>query len=335
MDFVYNTSYNNAEMDKKYIFRLFNVLVILLLLVLLVPAQPGQAQSYSAYDLIAAVNDLRAQNGLTAYTVDSGLMAYAQTHADYMASTGLITHVRADGSRPRDLGLQENIAMGSNYSPSDVIYTMWTDAAHWNNLVGVPGGTIGGGVAQQGSFIYYSMVIRPDNSVPPPTANPNAPPVNPNATAGAPQDFSAVTTSTPMPDGSVVHPVQFGQSLWAIAIAYNLKIDAILEMNGLPANSVIQSGQLLIMQLPYTVTPTPTITSTNPPVTRTPTMTATPKTPTPTRTITPTLTPTPKPFLPEISMAPKTKQILGLSMVVVCAAGLLFVTVAAFLKKKS
>src|SRR5512141_1267802 len=42
--------------------------------------------------LIAAVNDLRAARGLAPYTVSSILMGTAQGQADYMASTGTVTH---------------------------------------------------------------------------------------------------------------------------------------------------------------------------------------------------------------------------------------------------
>ena len=41
----------------------------------------------SAYDVIAAVNNLRASYGLPPYDVDPILMMAAQTQADYLAST--------------------------------------------------------------------------------------------------------------------------------------------------------------------------------------------------------------------------------------------------------
>lgn len=320
----------NTKNFAKYLMAL----VAFVLMAALLPVQMVHAQTpYSAYDLIAAVNDLRAQNGLPPYQVDAGLMGYAQTHADYMASIASVTHIRADGSRPSDLGIQENIAMGANYSPSDVIYTLWTDSAHWNNLVGVAGGYIGAGVAQSGSFIYYAMDIRRDPNIPWTSPIPGY--STPGAQATAVSPIQQVITSTPMMDGSVLHPVGFGQTLWAIAMAYNVKIADILSMNKLPSNAVIQSGQMLIIQPAYTITPTPTITETRPPATRTLTYTPTPRTPTATRTLTPvppTVTSTPRVLLPKIELEPRTKQVMGLILVVICAFGLVFLVVASVRK---
>ncbi len=321
-------------MGKKHSLQIAIAFLIFFVLAGILPVnRPVHAQAFNAYDLIAAVNDLRSQYGLAPYQVDGSLMDYAQMHAAYMASIGSVTHIRGDGSRPRDLGLLENIAMGNNYSPSDVIFTLWTDEAHWNNLVGVSGGYIGAGVAQQGNFIYYAMDVRKDTSIAGavPVAQQQS---TPNATQPAASALGDVLTSTPNPDGSVVHSVKFGDSLWSIAVAYNMKINDILTMNGLPTQSGIQVGQNLIMRMANTETPTPTITPTNRPVTRTPTLTSTPRAPTATRTPAPTLTPTQKPLLPQIELAPRTKQWLGLSMTIICAAGLIFVIITAFLKKQ-
>lgn len=317
--------------------RLMNIFLILALAVILFPVQRVQAQAYSAYDLIAAVNALRAEHGLPAYQVDGGLMGYAQTHTDYMASMGTITHTRADGSRPSDLGVLENVAYGTGVSPSDVIYSYWMDDLHWNTMVGVAGGYVGAGVTQSGDFIYYSLDVRRDSSVAMPQNTPAvgstpAPGVTP--AGGQPQTDIGIPTSTPMSDGTIAHVVQYGQTLWAIAVAYNQTIAQILAGNDLPENTVLREGQVLIIRMANTITPTPTITPTRLPVTRTPTLTATVRTPSATRTPTITVTPTAKPLLPEIELAPRTKQWLGLTMVVICAAGLIFVAAASLIKKK-
>ena len=315
---------------------LVRILVVVGLIYGLLPYRVARAQSYNAYDLIAAVNALRAEHGLAPYQVDGGLMSYAQTHADYMASLGSITHTRADGSRPSDLGILENVAYGTGYSPTDVIYSLWTDALHWNVLVGVAGGTIGAGVAQSGDFIFYSMDVRRDSSAVMPQSTPAAvgSPQQATPVVGQTQLSGAILTSTPMSDGTIAHVVQYGDSLWAIAVAYNMTIAQVLAGNDLPDNYTLRVGDVLIIRMPYTVTPTATITPTNPPVTRTPTLTATPRTPNPTRTPTPTLTATPKPVLPEIELAPRTKSWLGLALVIVCSAGLIFVAAYSFIRRK-
>lgn len=46
----------------------------------------------SAFDLVNAVNALRASSGLPAYSINSILMFTAQNQADFMAATGTVTH---------------------------------------------------------------------------------------------------------------------------------------------------------------------------------------------------------------------------------------------------
>jgi uncharacterized protein YkwD len=58
---------------------------------------PAAPRFSTAYELIDAVNNYRAQNGLPAYTVNSILMGTAQGQADYMASTGTVTHTGPGG----------------------------------------------------------------------------------------------------------------------------------------------------------------------------------------------------------------------------------------------
>src|SRR5215204_5974278 len=57
-------------------------------------AQPVHMPRYagSPYDLINAVNALRAAYGLPPYSVNSILMLTAQNQADFMAVTGNVTH---------------------------------------------------------------------------------------------------------------------------------------------------------------------------------------------------------------------------------------------------
>ena len=68
---------------------LISALLALFLLFLPLSAafQAAPQKAPSAYDVIAAVNNLRASHGLPAYDVDPILMLAAQTQADYLAST--------------------------------------------------------------------------------------------------------------------------------------------------------------------------------------------------------------------------------------------------------
>ncbi|MFZ5917676.1 MAG: LysM peptidoglycan-binding domain-containing protein [Chloroflexota bacterium] len=113
------------------------------------------------------------------------------------------------------------------------------------------------------------------SSPPPPT--PTSPPAQPEAVVAVP-----VTVAAPRPDGSVVHVVQAGQTLAAIAEAYGVPADEIARLNGLADAGLIAVGQELII-----VAPAPTPTAPPTPTPEPPTPTPTPEPPTPTATDTP------------------------------------------------
>ena len=57
-----------------------------------------------------------------------------------------------------------------------------------------------------------------------------------------------VEVATPNPDGSIVHEVQNGQTLWYIADSYQVTLQTLLVNNGLTKDTVIIPGQKLIIQ---------------------------------------------------------------------------------------
>jgi len=127
---------------------------------------PASAQNFSAYDLIAAVNALRANQGLEPYQVDSGLMSYAQEHSEYQARTGISTHTHSDGLSPRAYGITENIANGTTsfMTLNLVINQIWADAIHMNTMVGYESGFAGVGIATSGDMVYITLDVRPGKS---------------------------------------------------------------------------------------------------------------------------------------------------------------------------
>jgi uncharacterized protein YkwD len=292
------------------------------------PSQTVFGQSGSAYDLIAAVNALRASNGMQAYETDSGLMASAQQHAEYMATTGNITHTREDGSTPSSLGFIENIAGGYNLTVSVTIYSMWTDTDHWNTMAGITYGKVGAGVAEKDGYIYYVLQVQRIT-----TGLAGQPTANYNSTAD-PNVVSPVITNTPQLDGSIIHEVLDGQSLWSIATTYNVTIEEIIAWNSLQPTPVIFPGDHLLVRLAPTATTTPTVTLTPVPPTRTITPTVTPKTPTVTPTITPTRTATPRVLFSIEKVDPGQRKWMGIGMVIICGIGLLAISFFGFLKKE-
>jgi LysM repeat protein len=192
------------------------------------------AQSETPYDLVAAVNALRALHALEPYAVDAGLMAYAQEHSEYQAATGTSTHVHRDGARPWSIGLQENVAAGDVgvVTVAVVVYQIWSDWGHRHILVGYATGDIGAGIAcTEDGVAYYTVDIRPGEEL---------------AATIAP--FIPLAKSTPAEDGSVAHVVAQGQTLWDIALSYGVTVDDIRRLNNMAADStVIGLGQKLLI----------------------------------------------------------------------------------------
>ncbi|KPL76777.1 LysM peptidoglycan-binding domain-containing protein [Bellilinea caldifistulae] len=148
-----------------------------------------------------------------------------------------------------------------------------------------------------------------------------------------PPVIQPVITATPNPDGSVIHKVESGQSLWSIAIAYGVTIAQILEWNGLGQDAVLLVGDTLVVRPSSTPTISPTPSLTPVPPTRTPSLTPTPVTPTLTYTVTPTLTETPAPLIDWQPPSWLNESTLGMGLIVISAAGLIFVLLAAFRKR--
>jgi LysM repeat protein len=92
-----------------------------------------------------------------------------------------------------------------------------------------------------------------------------------------------IQVSEPNPDGSVVHEVKEGQTLWNIAAAYQVNLSEILRLNGLSDGSLIYPGEKLLIKA-ASISPTPTTSSTVENATPTRTASATPQ---PTRTTAP------------------------------------------------
>ena len=277
--------------------------------------------------MLNAINALREDNGLLPYEFDAGLMASAQVHADYMAEIGEITHVRADGTGPADLGFIENIAGGQNLNVSVTIYSMWSDTDHWNTMVGIQYGKAGVGVAEKDGFVYYVLQVQRIK-----TGLEGQPTPDYNVTAD-PEVVNPVVTVTPQLDGSLIHEVLDGQSLWSIATTYGITIADIIAWNNMAPTPVIFPGERLLVRQKPTETMTPTVTLTPVPATRTPTPTVTPKTPTATPTITMTPTITPKPPFSVYNLEREQRSGIGIGLIVLCGLGLIAVGYFGFIKK--
>lgn len=264
---------------------------IILLLALFGSLSHSQAQAGDPYSLVDAVNGLRANNGLPPYQVNSILMGIAQAHSDYQAAIGQVTHTGAGGTSPRDRAtsagygggatffISENIAGGTDLSVDGAI-SMWLgDDPHIQTMLGASYKDIGAGVSVSDGFVYYTIdvayVAGGGNYSPSASSTPGGPTAIP---------IYLVQTSTPNPDGSIVHTVMSGQTLIGIAKAYGVTVAEIKQLNNLTSDTIYEQQKLLIRPAN---TPGPTDTPT---ATVTPTRVASP-TRNPTRTPTPSVSP--------------------------------------------
>lgn len=78
-------------------------------------------------------------------------------------------------------------------------------------------------------------------------------------------EYTPAPTATPLPDGTIVHTVRAGDTLYAIAYDYNVPADQIIALNALSDPGLINIGQELIISRPGGViqpTATPEIAAT-------------------------------------------------------------------------
>jgi uncharacterized protein YkwD len=291
----------------------------------------GSAQAGSASELINTVNSLRQSQGLAPYTVDSFLMGFAQSQSDYMASLGTWTHTRSDGSTAFDYGIKENVAMGTGMSVSYCVYTVWSDAVHWNTMVGYATGSVGAGVTIKDGNVYYTLNVLPGNSV---YTEPGEDESSDEDQVEPVRWIQQIVTSTPDEFGIITHTVQYGETLWTIAEAYGVPIDQILRNSGLSLGTTqVFEGQELIIQTASEPTGTPSPTATDIPPTPTAIRPRPTMTPFPTRTPAPTRTPTQPPSI--LHQTFSNGKSVGMGLTLISGLGLSLVLYYGFFKKQS
>jgi LysM repeat protein len=297
--------------------RLTLLLLFCLFSLLACPAAPARAAYavrafYDLYDLIDTVNQLRAANGLDPYQANTALIISAQAHSEYQASIGTWSHSGADGSDEAQRAIaagygggasikcDEAVGFTYNYNVHQIVYDMWgVSPTHLGILLNTQYRDVGGGVAVSGDYVYYTIdacVIVGGNYPSSGSSGSNSAPSAQEATLAP----ILPATVTPQADGSIIHTVRENETLINIALAYNIPLRDLLEMNNLTPESVIYPGEKLLIQQASTPTPTEAITSTPTPrpatPTRRPTRSPTPMPPTATATVivaTPTATPVP------------------------------------------
>ena len=247
----------------------------------------------SAYDVIAAVNNLRASHGLPPYDVDPILMMAAQTQADYLASTPTFGsgHVGPGGTDAdaraialgfpyvQGLDINENWGMLQEGEPIEtLIFGVWGDALHMHTMLHDRGQMMGVGVAFNGEVAYIILDVAAYWGDAGLTAQPTTLAYGANAGTqyAVSQYIAPVLTASPGSDGSVWHRVMSGQSLWMIAHHYKVDVERLRALNNMGETSTIYIGQKILIQLPQTPTPTNIVTAAAPSATRAPQITPRP-----------------------------------------------------------
>ncbi len=226
----------------------------------------------SAAELIAAVNSLRISNGLPLYNEHPILMQIAQAHTNYQAAIGSGTHYGADGSRPFQRALaagypvagdlsrggffSENIVWGSGKTPAEAVSNWQGDAPHLNTMLSPNLQDVGAGVATSGGMTYYTLDAGLASGSPVSYTMPSGISTAPGLGTEIVSDFMLpVSVNTPNDSGSIYHEVQFGQTLWSIAIAYETTVEQLKKANNLQGIDIFE-GQKLMIKIVSTATAT-------------------------------------------------------------------------------
>jgi len=239
---------------------IFALLSLLALVFASVPA--AQAQAGAPWEVLAEINTYRASNGQDPLVENQYLNIAAQNHVNWMVLNGIYDHIGEGGSTYTDRALAvgygegkrvivtENWARGHKLTASGAVYDMWAPSSiHNSQMLTTQYKEFGAGVAlsPEGMTVYvvvFGVVIGGSVSVPQPQST--AVPTGPTSTT-APLVIPLITAE-PNEDGSVIHVVKYGQTLWSIAEGYGIDFEDLLAQNGLTEESAIYPDQELLIR---------------------------------------------------------------------------------------
>ena len=234
---------------------------------------PAQANQTSAYEMIIAMNTLRVSYGLPALIEDPIINAVAQSTAATMAASNMSWHIGDVRGRLAAAGYgggstvwaTENFAMSSMGMGIDEIMAVWADPDHMRPAVEPAYCHVGAGVAQANGKTYYVLQAayisgQECGSSSTSTGETGSSGTGTGTGPVVSQLIMPVSIATPDEDGNTYHVVQAGQSLWSIAIAYQITIRDLETWNNLSHETPLNAGQRLFIPNKDTegyATPTP------------------------------------------------------------------------------
>ncbi len=235
-------------------------------------------------ELINEVNALRLASGLNALAVHPALMQIAQDEANGIAS-GMPGHWRPNnltlGQWLMSLGyplsgdLYQDGYRSENWilaqTSKDAVQGWLGDEPHTNTMLSPYRSDIGAGIAvtEDGYILVIETALQTTSGQMQSNANAILTGIpltqqayNAGATLAAqngslPQYSLPVAVVTANAGGDVIHEVQYGQTLWSIAITYGTTIKEIQRLNNWNTEDVYVGQQLLVMK---GATPPPQVT---------------------------------------------------------------------------
>jgi len=238
---------------------------------------PAEAQTDPPSQLIHLVNQLRISSGQLPYQVDPILMIVAQNQANWLAGGNNTGHLGPDGRLPHerakaagygggeDSFAVENAAQGTmELHTPELVVNMWQgDYGHLSAMISPKYEHIGVGYAVETDMSWFVMVVGWTGSEG--VASNSTGDTNPTVVVPEePPSVNPQVINTPDPGGSIYHEVQPGNTIWKISEEYGVNIWKLLEQNGLTYESIIQPGDLILIESPPipTNTPEPTLSPT-------------------------------------------------------------------------
>ncbi len=275
-------------------FKRFLLLIMLLAILTplgLVAAQdeiptetPTPENPPTPWEIIEAINNLRLAHGLNPLTAHPALMEIAALEASGIAN-GADGHWRPNGLTlgqwmltlgfplSGDLRLDgyrsENWVAAS--TTADAIAFWLGDDEHSNTMLSTERSDIGAGVAVSDAiYVVVETALRTASGqmqydakailtgIPQTQIAYSSMATEAAENGLLPQYSMPVAVNTPLPSGEVFHTVQYGQSLWSIAISYKTTIKQIQLLNNLPNTTIYTGQKLLVMKNATQVAPVST-----------------------------------------------------------------------------
>lgn len=251
-------------------------ILIALLLLWLGGARYATAQDATNF-LLTRVNNLRAAQGLPAYSIHPALTAAAANHARWMAEHNRVSHFQFDGTGVRTRApnagfpsswVGENIYLGTGAGP-DAAWNWWLNSpAHYAGLVSPNYDMVGIGGATAGGRRAYVLVFGNSRGR---LSTPAGSGESSDGQAPANRQRSYVLGLDEF--GNIKHEVQPGHTIGDIALIYGYTWDdipAMLALNNMTWDDIryLQPGQVFLVPpkdgafTPTKAAPTATATAT-------------------------------------------------------------------------